>query len=120
MPYLLRSLLFRQPPAFEYFKLVLIGYAYMFSKVQCNAQNSSAEPLLDCAWSKSQLRCIKQKDFEYKHPVSTLAEITIPRSFVERNGSYRCVPEGHRHHTIKSCRLPQEKGNCNYRSIGRC
>ncbi|XP_025101331.1 uncharacterized protein LOC112568305 [Pomacea canaliculata] len=67
------------------------------------------EPLLDCAWIHSQLHCIKQKDIEYKHPVSTLAEITIPRSFADRNGSYRCVPEGHRHHSIKSCRLPEEK-----------
>ncbi|PVD27302.1 hypothetical protein C0Q70_12457 [Pomacea canaliculata] len=53
------------------------------------------KPLLDCAWIHSQLHCIKQKDIEYKHPVSTLAEITIPRSFADRNGSYSCGGQLH-------------------------
>lgn len=69
------------------------------------------EPLVDCAWTKAHLHCIKQQGFECKHPVSDTAEIIIPKSFGDKQGSYRCVSDGNRHNDIKSCRLPDMGGN---------
>lgn len=87
----------------------------MMHVLESDVKNHPAEPLVDCAWANSELRCIQQEDFECKHPVSEIAEITIPESFGDKNGSYRCVPEGHMHHTVKSCRPPDERGSCELR-----
>ncbi|XP_025099930.1 uncharacterized protein LOC112567455 [Pomacea canaliculata] len=70
--------------------------------------HGSEEQLVACSWVKSQLYCITQKGFEHEGLVSEIAVITIPRSFVSRNGSYRCENVDYPL-TAKSCRVPASR-----------
>ncbi|XP_025100820.1 uncharacterized protein LOC112568036 [Pomacea canaliculata] len=63
------------------------------------------EPLLDCAWIKSDIHCINQKGVAPQTPVSNTVAITIPTTFLNGNGSYKCVPEGFTHNSINECRF---------------
>lgn len=71
----------------EEIKAFYLYFQTMMHVLESDVKNHPAEPLVDCAWDKSELRCIQQEDFECKHPVSEIAEITIPETFGDKNGS---------------------------------
>lgn len=55
------------------------------------------------------LECIEQEGFEFKHPASDIAEISVPPRFTSRPGSYICLLEGFNTQTSKPCQFVENQ-----------
>ncbi|XP_025101483.1 uncharacterized protein LOC112568399 isoform X2 [Pomacea canaliculata] len=73
---------------------------YFYSK------NGGEEKLVDCGWIDLNFHCIRQEGFECQTPVSDTVVVSMPSSFADKKGSYKCIPHGDGHDTARQCRYP--------------
>lgn len=63
------------------------------------------ELLIDCVWMDGEIQCLKQEGFQYKQPVSEIAEISVPTRYKGRSGTYRCIDNGSGPEDVMPCRF---------------
>lgn len=94
--------------AFKTEKKLIIG----FLPTNCTEQ------LVDCGWIDLNFHCIRQEGFECQTPVSDTVVVSMPSSFADKKGSYKCIPHGDGHDTARQCRYPMAEGKFHYFFLG--